>query len=317
MNRPLVHVLGAGRAARVVLRWLADRGQIRVGQVLNRRLERARAAVEFIGQGEAVSRFEALAESDWLLVGLPDDHMRERVQKRLADCWDDCYDDCYDDRNDERRDHSRSENRSGPALAFHLSGSLRADVLDGVAGQLASVHPARAFANADAALAAMPGTWFTGEGHPAALARLAALIEAAGGRWQSISPQSKPTYHAATVVASNYLVALPHLARSLAESAGLPPSSAAELIRSLQQGSLSNLDQASVEQALTGPIERGDGDRVASLQAAMEVALDSECELLRALGAATLRIAVRARGERAEDEAIRALFSQTPASAPD
>ncbi len=276
-----LNILGAGRAARVVARWLLDARQFEIGQVANASLASAEDAVAFIGDGQAVDRLQALGANDWLLVGLPDSSLVDA----LAD-WVDGL----------------------PELAFHLSGSLSASELRGWAAHVASVHPARAFAQPDRALRGMPGTWVTGEGDPEALARLEPVFRAAGAQWQTISSRCKPLYHASTVVASNYLVALTELARTFAHAAGLSESAAQSLIAGLQSGTLANLEHSDAADALTGPIERADVARIQVLQQAMISANPDASVLLRELGLATLALARRGRGPRAEDAEIASIL---------
>jgi predicted short-subunit dehydrogenase-like oxidoreductase (DUF2520 family) len=282
VNLPRLNVIGAGRAGRVVARWLFEADQVRIGQIANRSLDSARQAVDFIGAGRALERLEPLDHGDWLLVGLPDAALAD-----LASVW----------------------NSGRPALAFHLSGSSTASLLEGVADRLASVHPVRAFADPERALTQMPGTFLTGEGDAQALEVLGRVIQAAGGRWQRIDGTDKRLYHAATVVASNYLVTLTDLARTLAAGAGLPEDAVRALLDELQQGTLSNLRSQSAKRALTGPIERGDAAQAETIQAAMERALPEQQRLLRELGRATLALAQRGRGSNPSDAAMERLFT--------
>ena len=283
MARLRLSLLGAGRAARVVARWLVESKTAEISQVANSSLESAQAATAFIGAGRAVKRIRDLDESDCLLVGLPD--------QRLGEGGSDLVE-------------------GGAGLAFHLSGSLDSSVLEGWAPHVASLHPARAFAQPDRALAQMAGTWITAEGDPEALDRLRPLFTAAGAQWQCVDRARKPLYHAATVVASNYLVTLNALARDLALAAGIEESHARDLLAGLQSGTLANLDRTDAAQALTGPIERADLDQIRRLQQAMVEVCPARSVLLSELGLATLELARGARGERPADEQIEALFTR-------
>ncbi len=286
---PELHVFGCGRAARVIVRWLYQAGYIQVGQIANRRLDSARAAVEFIGAGRAVESLDATIAGGWLLLGLPDGELDGQA-RRLADAL--------------------SER---PALVFHLSGSAPSSILRPISNCIASVHPVRSFADPATALPAMPGTWCCAEGQPRALAALEPAFTAAGGRWLLISSDHKRLYHAATVTASNALVALTAMARELGVSAGLEAGQAAELIGDLQASTLDNLRGRPAAAALTGPIERGD---VAGVGALVE-AIDAECPDLspafRALAARTLELAIEKRGRREGDSVLRELLTTSRA----
>lgn len=306
---PVLHVLGCGRAARVIARWLFEANQVSVGRVVNRSVESARRAVAFVGDGRAGSASDPPPASGWLLVGLPDREllaMSPRLQGWLA-----------------RLSHQASGQRIGREAedpldcVFHLSGALDADVLAPCRLPAASLHPVRAFASPEAALAAMPGTPCVAEGDRRALDCLRPAIVAAGGDWLELDSTDKARYHAATVVASNGLVALTHLARSLADSARLEPAQAGRLLDHLQRGTLDNLRASPAAEALTGPIERADPMACERLLRAVDESGQDRSGLFRALGRATLELAVRKRGERVEDDALAALFSARPASRPD
>lgn len=278
MSRPQLHCYGCGRAARVILRWLYQADLIQIGQICNRSLESSRDAVTFMGAGQAVSAMDAAVNGGWLMLGLPDGALNAAalgLSCRMP---------------------------GQPELVFHLSGSMPASVLEPLGAPVAAVHPVRAFADPGVAVAAMPGTWCVGEGETGALSRLKALFCAAGARWMEIAPAGKPAYHAATVAASNYLVALNDMACSLALCSGLDRNHAAELLADLQQAVIESLRTVSPEQALTGPIERGDEQALARLLPAVDAA--GHADLFRALGRATLNLAQRKRGEFDSDAAL-------------
>lgn len=284
---PRLHCIGCGRAGRVIVRWLHERAGVAVGQICNRSLASATRAVEFIGAGQPVESLNADLSGDWLLLGLPDGELSAAAVGLSC----------------------RMPGQA--ALAFHLSGSTPAAVLEPLGVPVASLHPVRAFADPAAALAAMPGTWCVGEGHVEPLAGLKLVVEQAGGRWLEIQSSGKAAYHAATVAASNYLVTLNELARRLAAASGLPASASAELLDSLQRGVLDGLVDAMPAQVLTGPIERGDAAAMARLLAAADD--HGQGTLFRSLGFATLQLARSARGEREADQALADIL-QRPAT---
>lgn len=281
MSKPVLHLLGCGRAARVVARWLYQAGQVEIGQVCNRSQESAADAVAFMGVGDVVEQMDERITGGWLLLGLPDGEL-SAMASGLA-----------------------CRMPGQPELCFHLSGSMPGNILSPLGAPSASAHPARAFARPEQALAAMSGTWLVAEGDRAALDRLAPAIMAADGHWLEIDSAGKRLYHAATVAASNYLVTLSGLARELASAAGLDAGTGAELLASLQRGTLDNLDGRRASDALTGPIERSDAWALESLLKAVEELSPEQGQLFRALGLATLDLAIKKRGSKPGDEAIR------------
>jgi predicted short-subunit dehydrogenase-like oxidoreductase (DUF2520 family) len=286
MNRPAprLHVLGAGRAGRVVARRLLDTGRVRAGCIVNRTLVSAEEAADFIGRGQGAEMLPGDLAGDWLMLGLPDG-MLEATAARLG-----------------------PELPSSPALAFHLSGSVEASILEPIGTACAAVHPIRAFADPELALAQFEATWCVAEGDAAALAALAPVFEAAGARWLDFEAHDKPAWHAATVAASNYLVVLQALSRDLARRAGLDEARATEVLCDLQVGALETLRRRRPAQALTGPIERGDEGAVERLVAAAGRLSPERRRLFLELAEATLDLAVDKRGRRDSDQRLRAMF---------
>lgn len=286
MNRPLVHALGCGRAARSILRWLLENDRIEIGQVCNRSLDSAAEAVEFMGAGHEVEVLDHDITGGWLLLGLPDGEL-DGAARGMA-----------------------CRMPGQPELAFHLSGSTPASVLEPLGVPVASVHPLRAFADPAGAVTGMKGTWFVAEGPSDICSRLEPVFTRAGGRWLTLKDGDKALYHAATVVASNYLVTLTQLARTLARAAGMEPGSASELLGHLQATTLKGLEVASPSQALTGPIERGDLAACTRLVQAVEQFDPANAQLFRTLALATLDLAIEKRGPKPSDQPLRQLLSR-------
>jgi predicted short-subunit dehydrogenase-like oxidoreductase (DUF2520 family) len=286
MNVPLIHILGGGRTARSIARVLGECGAVRVGQVCNRSLDSARAAVEFIGAGQPVESFDAGLSTGWLMVGLPDGMIEEAIAV-LAEGL-----------------------TARPRLAFHLSGSVPSTVLEPLGCKVASVHPLKAFSDPEQASASFAGTWCATEGECPALADLRPVFEQAEARWVEFKPQNKAAWHAATVAASNFLVTVNALARELAELAGMEQADAARLLSDLQQGTLGNLAEQPAVRALTGPFERGDLSACRRLHAAVHDGLSpTSAALFDHLAQATLALAREKRGDRPDDDELERLFS--------
>lgn len=283
---PHLHVLGCGRAARAVARRLVRTGRVRPGLIVNRSLQSARSAVEFLGGGQAAESLNAPVGGDWLMLGLPDGVLADEASLAAM----------------------LGGVTERPELIFHLSGSIEAAVLERFGAPVASVHPVRAFADPESASARFGGTWCVAEGDGAALRRLEPIFHAAGARWIAFEARDKAAWHAATVAASNYLATIQDLSRALAERAGLPSGRAAEILCDLQQGMLDSLREDTPREALTGPIERGDETGCARLVAAVNRLDVGRDRLFRELGLATLALAREKRGAVAADRALEQLF---------
>ena len=79
-----------------------------------------------------------------------------------------------------------------------------------------------------------------------------------GGRAITVPTARRPLYHAAAVLASNYLVVLLKTAARLFEEAGASPEEAEAALIALAHGTLQNAAALGLDRALTGPVSRGD-----------------------------------------------------------
>lgn len=293
MSRPRLHILGCGRAARTLARRMVESGVVDIERVVNRDVQSAREAIAFVGAGSPATDFDGVSAEDWLMIGLPDGEIEPVVTELARGRW-------------------------RPHLAFHLSGSVSASVLEPLTAHYAAVHPLRAFASPQNAWENFAGTWCVAEGDEAALAALEPVFESTGGRWIGFEPRDKAAWHAATVAASNFLVTINALARDLAEGAGMEPADARRLLADLQGGTLAALAGDAPEAVLTGPIERG--DEAACRRILLAVARTARPDTQRAfsdLALATLKLAQRKRGEREVDAVLEALFSRSATSRED
>ena len=93
---------------------------------------------------------------------------------------------------------------------------------------------------------------------PEALAAAAALGRALGMRPFEIEDSGRAAYHAAASMASNFLVTLEDAAERVAAGAGIDPADARGLLAPLVRSTVENWAAHGPEQALTGPIARGD-----------------------------------------------------------
>jgi predicted short-subunit dehydrogenase-like oxidoreductase (DUF2520 family) len=155
------------------------------------------------------------------------------------------------------------------------------------------VHPVRSFADPARVAQEFAGTFCGIEGDPAALIRLEPALASIGARALPISSNAKTVYHAASVFASNYLVTLMDAALRAYAAAGVPEALARELAAPLATETLANVLRLGPEQALTGPIARGDAATVARQQAALDAWDAPTGATYRALADATWALARR------------------------
>jgi predicted short-subunit dehydrogenase-like oxidoreductase (DUF2520 family) len=187
----------------------------------------------------------------------------------------------------------------------HCSGADSAEVLEParkMGANTGAFHPLQSFAGVKQAIANLPGSTIAIEAAEPLFTTLKEIAEKLNCRWIELKAENKVIYHAAAVIASNYLVTLVKLADDLWETFGIPREQATQALLPLLKGTLNNIEIAGIPQALTGPIARGDTETVkkhiAALQKEAPDALSAYCEL----GLQTIPIA-QAKGKIDEEKA--------------
>jgi predicted short-subunit dehydrogenase-like oxidoreductase (DUF2520 family) len=163
-------------------------------------------------------------------------------------------------------------------------------------------HPLQTFASVKQAISNLPGSTFAIEAEEPLLTTLKEMAEKLDGHWIELKASDKVIYHAAAVIASNYLVTLVKLADDLWQTFGIPREQATQALLPLLKGTLNNIENVGIPLSLTGPIARGDigtiKKHLAALQKEAPDALSTYCEL----GLQTIPIA-QAKGKIDEDKA--------------
>ncbi|MBA3009152.1 MAG: DUF2520 domain-containing protein [Proteobacteria bacterium] len=181
------------------------------------------------------------------------------------------------------------------SVVFHLSGALSSDVLGAaqkVGAATGSIHPLQSFAPYEKGQASpFLGINISLEGEVRAVTLGRKIVDVLGAGSFTIPTQAKTLYHAAAVVASNYLVTLEHFALSLLKETGLAEGEAYTILEPLIQGTLSNIKARGSINALTGPVARGDDGIIASHLEDIDRKMPQFSCLYRLLGAHTLEIA--------------------------
>jgi predicted short-subunit dehydrogenase-like oxidoreductase (DUF2520 family) len=165
----------------------------------------------------------------------------------------------------------------GPWVA-HLSGATTLDALDPHERRF-SVHPLQTLTTQRGA-EQLDGAWgaITAETDDA-MTRAGWLAEQLGLRAFPLRDADRPLYHAAAVIAGNFLVTLYRSAARLCEEVGAPPEALVPLMqRTIENGFV-----------LTGPIARGDWATVEAHLAALTQRAPDLVPMYRALADATRR----------------------------
>ncbi|MET0773652.1 MAG: DUF2520 domain-containing protein [Candidatus Limnocylindrales bacterium] len=249
-HRPDLGIVGGGRAGMALALALTRRGW--PVRALSSRDEGRRSAVVSALPGVSVvaDAAEVARVADLVLLAVPDDAIAV-VASGLS---------------------ARPDTVVAHLSGVHPADVLRAAVPPGVA--VGALHPLVAFADVSRAAEALDGGFVVIDGDPPAVAALRQVAEALGSRPVVLSGSgagtstAKAAHHAAAVLAAGGFVALLDTIAELARVAGLDEATAVEVYGSLVRQGLVNAAALGVEDALTGPVPRGDvGTLLAHLEA--------------------------------------------------
>lgn len=253
--RSSIGIAGNGRIGQALGRLLHELGEPVVA-IAGRDLSRTAEAAGFIGvdvQPVAISQLPGLAAR--ILLAVPDDALASVAGELAASPeWSEA--------------------------ALHTCGSRGPEALAPLEQRGTScgtLHPLQTVSTPDQGIEDLPGCYFgiTASGPALAWAReICALV---GGHPLSIPAESRPLYHAAAVMASNYIVAMIDAAVLVFQAAVVVEQKAGEhealrALASLIRAAAANSLASGPAQALTGPIERGDAQTIAAHLRAIDAA---------------------------------------------
>ncbi len=267
---PTLSFIGCGKLGRSLGHLFHRQAVFSLHQILTRHAASADDAVRFMGDGRAITNPNDLKPADVFVLAIPDAALAEAA---LA--------------------LSRSGVLNERTIVFHCSGAYSSVLLAPCAEQgalIASVHPLLSFAE-PAHVVREFHCHCTIEGHPAAVSMLSLVFSRIGGKVITIPTVSKLRYHAAAVIASNYLVTLTEQALQVMESAGLTRDQGRELLLPLMQQTLGNLHQMEPSEALTGPVARGDWALVQAQQHTLDEVSPRLGDFYRTLAKSTATLA--------------------------
>lgn len=181
-------------------------------------------------------------------------------------------------------------------VVVHCSGANSTQVLAPLArlgASVAATHPIQTFPTLHESSERFSGIYWGIEASHSLIKIIRELVHDLGGIPIQIPSQAKALYHLACVVSSNYLVTLVSLSSEILAGCGLPKEDAFKMMAPLIKGTLESLSWQTPEQALTGPVSRGDSSTIKSHLAELEEQLPHLLPVYKTLAAETLRVAVR------------------------
>jgi predicted short-subunit dehydrogenase-like oxidoreductase (DUF2520 family) len=177
----------------------------------------------------------------------------------------------------------------------HCSGADSTDILEPARKRGALVggfHPLQTFASVTHAIENIPGSTFAIEADEPLFTELREMAASLEGTSIRLGADDKVLYHAAAVIACNYLVTLVKLATDLWQSFEVTPKQATQALLPLLRGTLNNIDNVGIPDCLTGPIARGDSGTIEKHISALERTAPRILSTYRELGSQTIPIAL-------------------------
>lgn len=283
-----VGIIGAGTVGTALAKRLSEKG-CHIAAVASRSFSSAERLAGFVCGTKAVTTPQEVAdECDTVFVTTPDGAI-PLVVSALA--W---------------RPGQEVLHCSGADSLQPLETARRAGAMVG------AFHPLQTFAGVQQALDNLAGSTFAIEAEEPLLSRLKQMAEDLAGRWVVLRSEDRVLYHAAAVMACNYVVTLVKLATDLWASFGISEAEATRALLPLLKGTLNNVGSVGLPNCLTGPIARGDDGTVRKHLDAIGEKAPQLLSTYRELGLQTIPISI-AKGK-VDGEAVekmKRLLSQT------
>lgn len=150
-------------------------------------------------------------------------------------------------------------------MICHCSGAMSAEIFSGIHKKKAygySIHPMFPFNSKTIPYDVMRTAFFTVEGDETRRNELVSLLQSFGNQVKVLDSKNKTSYHAASVMASNQVVALMEMAVSLLQKCQFSEQEALNALKPLALKNLENILAVGTTKALTGPVERNDVETV-------------------------------------------------------
>ena len=281
-----VGIIGAGKVGVILGIALFTSGPLKISGYYSRSLSSAAYGAERTASACFETLNELVEASDVILIATPDDVI-EGVWRELLQL-----------------------NISGKILC-HTAGSLSSSLFFHRTTKdvsAASMHPLLAFADKESGYASVGRAFFTLEGDEKAVAVLKDCLDAHKIPYKVMTSADKATYHLATAVMSNLVVAVSAMAFDLMKDVGFKGAEAKAALKPLAEKNLAKIFDVGPSAALTGPVERCDMTTIRRhLDALARKGDEKEDALYRAASLILADIAEEKHGDRPYDDLRRLL----------
>lgn len=262
-----VGIIGAGKVGCSMGKYFMDNG-ITVTGYSSRSKESVEKAATFTKTKAFDTPEQVVSESDLIFLATPDGKIEE-VWKEIA---------LYSIQG---------------KVFCHFSGALSSNVFSGREEKgvhACSLHPMYAFNDKFTSYEKLNSIIFTAEGDEAALTAVRSLMQSLGNEMLVMRSDKKVRYHASASILSNMMIGLYETGIRMLADCGFAEEEAKKLAKPLVSGNIHNLLATSPEEALSGPIERGD---VQTVQKHLEELTGQEKRIYVSLGQEVVRVAGR------------------------
>ena len=263
-------IIGCGAVGQTLAKLWYDNQIFSMGAILNRTMNSAYDACEFIGAGRVVADFSELRNTDIWLIATPDALISESCTK-LA---------------------NTGVLKEGD-LVIHTSGAHTSGNLGPAwasRAMTASLHPIKSFIDSKSAVESFSGTYCTFEGEDEAKQILQPAIEAIGGNFLSVKAENKPLYHAGTSILCNYICGVVDVGLAALDRSGVRKDDAIKAVEPILKETVANVLSRGGAKALTGPIARGEVETVRKQSTAIENKLPEYADVFKSLGLLTCEL---------------------------
>ena len=176
----------------------------------------------------------------------------------------------------------------------HSSGAESTSILapaKRLGAKVGAFHPLQTFASVKEATENIPGSTFAIEAEEPLLGTLKEIATALDSDFIELKADDKVIYHAAAVIACNYMVTLVKLATDLWETFDVPRPQAIRALMPLLRGTLHNIETVGMPNCLTGPIARGDSGTIEKHLSALRKVKPELLSVYRELGLQPIPVA--------------------------
>lgn len=263
--------IGAGKVGYSLGRYLKEH-HISISGYYSRALQSAMDAAEFVETNFYTTLDELVKDSEVLFITVPDGVIKE-VWEQL-----------------------KTLQVTGKIIC-HCSGVLSSQIFSDIAEYQCygySIHPLLAISSKHNSFWELSNAIFTIEGDAGYLQDMKKMVKSCGNQVIEMKPQEKIRYHAAAVLSSNLVLALLETATEELMACGFSGDEAKNALLPLICGNVEHLKQQTIEEALTGPVERCD---VTTVKSHLEKLDGENREIYRLLSKKACAIAKRKNGD--------------------